>query len=148
VVFPTAPASADGPVWDFVRQWQGADISPILRPTYVPAGIDMVTIGQPVTKQDPGLLSVEYTGPGKSYTILAGLLNPSSEGTPPTQAMVRGNPATLTTDNGTIAVWWSEPNEKVIESGVASSGGLYEVVARGVTREDVLRVADSLAPLR
>jgi hypothetical protein len=150
VVFPMAPASQDAGVWDFVESWQGDNVSPILRPTYIPPGIAAVTIGQSPNKQDVGLLSVEYSGSGTSFTVLAGALNPSSEGTPPTQVTVRGNPATLATDEAgasTAAVWWEEPGEKIIESGQAVAHPLYEVFARGLSADEALRIANSLTPV-
>ena len=151
VVFPTAAASADQPIWDFVRHWQGADVSPILRPSFLPPGLDSVTIGQPPTKHDTSLLDVEYTGGGKRLAILAGALNPSSEGTPPTQVTVRGVPATLATgtnvDGGSyISLWWHEPGEQIIQNGQPLAHLLYEVYAEGLTPQDVLDVAASLTP--
>jgi len=152
VTFPVAPADHDAPVWDFVRQWQGANISPILRPTVLPPGLETVTIGQLPNKIDPYLLSVEYSGPSKRLRILAGGVN-AGPGDYQQTAIVRGHDAVLalafaTNPDTTISVWWAEPGAWVPDARAPAYDHItYEVLAHGLTQQELLQVAESLTPL-
>ena len=151
--FPTAPATEDTPIWDFVRNLQGAYISPILHPTFLPPGLITVGIGQSPEKWDPHLMAVEYLGPGKRLVVGAGGFNPPPPGAGgyDKQVTVRGHEASLVftpEPDPASGVWlhWTEP-------GTFDGGGgakivdfirVYAVFGRGVTTEEVLQVVDSL----
>ncbi len=152
IVFPSAAAGQDEAVWDFVRSWQGANFVPLLRPTFVPAGFDTVTIDEPREKQDPHVLSVVYAGPGKELHISAGGINPSEAYQDGSQrdATVRGQPAIVEVNNGGdarngVVVWWREPGSWAPGAGQTPSLYVdYAVLATGLTEEEVLQVADSM----
>jgi hypothetical protein len=141
--FPEAPANQDSPVWEFVREWQGANISPILRPTYLPPGFDVVTIDQLPNKLDVNLLTVTYSGAGKTLSIEAGGLNPPppDAGGYQEQVLVRNHDAVFEVDGrGGMLLWWGEPG---LRAG-PTSNPIYLVSATGLTKQDILRVAESL----
>ena len=74
--FPIVRANDDTSLWDFLYQWQGDHVAPILRPAYLPDGLEPVTVGQLPNKLDRDLLFVAYSGPAKQVRIMAGGLNP------------------------------------------------------------------------
>lgn len=150
--FPVALAYEDQSVWDFVRRWQGANISPILHPTSLPPGFDTVTIDQSPNKRDRHLLSVEYSGPGKTLRVLAGGINPPPPGPGghEEKITVRGHDAVMvvnpeTNPGGGIWVWWTEPATWVVQDGGPTIDHiLYDLSATGFAQEELLRVAGSL----
>lgn len=152
VVFPTAPAARDGPVWDFVRAWQGAYISPILRPAYLPPGFDTVSVLQSQTKSDPHVLAVEYAGPNETLRIEAGGINPSEayQDGPQHPVTVRGHDAVLEVNRDGdprdgVVVWWTEPGTWTPGGGTAPEDHIeYALLVKGLTEEQVLQVADAL----
>ncbi len=147
VVFPVAPASHDEPVWDFVRQWQGANISPILRPAVLPPGLDTLTIGQVPAKVDPYFLFVTYAGPGKQLSIEAGGINPDY-GDSQQMVTVRGHDAALAISSDGVWVSWTEPGIWVPDDRSPAYDHIkYGVFARGLTQQELLQVAESMTPL-
>jgi hypothetical protein len=150
-----ARAYHDQPVWDFVRQWQGADISPILRPAFLPSGFDTVTVPGLASRSDPYHLSVEYTGPGKMLHIEAGGINPSEAYQDGSQhpATVRGHAAVLEVNRGGdprngVALWWTEPGKWTSDVGPTVYDHVdYALIVVGLTQEEVLEAAESLAPV-
>lgn len=155
IEFPVASAGNDDPVWDFVRSWQGAYFSPLLRPGFLPTGFDTVTTGNSV-RPDPYTLFVVYSGPGASLKIEAGGLNASEAYQDGTQVpvTVRGHDAALEVNRGGdprdgLVVWWREPGSWTSDVGQPPYNYVdYALVAVGLTKDQALQVANALTEMR
>ncbi len=137
---PTTTATDDDAIWQFIRDWVTGHIDLVLRPTWLPSGLDSATVDILANKPDHDTYMARYTGTAGSLWIGAGFLNPPAamEGTEEL-VDVRGNQAHLydaSTDDSWV--YWQE-------AGVEPPGRLY--VVRGTMGKDaILHVAQSLEP--
>ena len=95
-----------------------------------------------------GGFQVEYDGPGKRLSILvAGENAPpvQSAGSTRRQVTLRGQPATLQVDDPELWLWWNEPGHWQNAAGHGDHVA-YMLRAEGMTPEEVLTVARSMAP--
>jgi len=157
---PIKPVAEDGAIWDLVLAATSGNISPILRPTAIPDGLETVTIGDP--KGDPHLFVVEYAGPGKRLRIGAGAFNPPPPGPRGHQEAVKlrglqcipekGEECVLQVNDDAnpkerVWLWWNEPGRSVLDGGGPPLNSVfYLVVAEGLDPQEVMTVAESLQP--
>ena len=148
-------STQDQAVWDRVVGLTADNISPILRPTTLPAGLDTVTLREPPNKLDPHLFVVEYSGPEKLLLVGAGAFNPPPPGPGGYQRVVtvRGQQGIIQVNDAAnpkerVWLWWNEPGSWVVQAGGrAIDSVFYLVVAEGLDLEEVIAVATSLQPL-
>ena len=136
----------DDAVWDQIARTHGASLPVILRPTYLPAAITGVRERADVP---PTAFAVDYHAAGGTVLTLAAGLNPASlvpdgPARPDEQTIVRGQPAVLRQFPGQAAgapflLAWSEPGQQGDRAWIP-----YTIVARGVSRAEVERIAASL----
>ncbi len=136
-------SQADG-VWNSVLQRVGTTIDPILKPGQLPDGIETIV----ATNEVPGAFEVEYDGPQKQLRIGVFSYNPSlcGDGCTQSQITVRGQQATLQVNDahaGHITLWWDEPGSWVMPNH--PQGVAYMISSDGLTEDEVLNVAQSLA---
>jgi len=158
---PIKPVAADGEIWDLVVAATSGYISPILRPTALPNGLETVTTDDP--KGDPHLFVVEYAGPGKRLLIGAGMFNPPPPGPGGHGEAVKlrglecipgvkGKECYLQVNDDAnprerVWLWWNEPGRFVAEDPVSSQDSVFYLVsAAGLAPQDVMTVAESLRP--
>jgi hypothetical protein len=140
------PLSEEDAVWRTVAERTGSDLSPVLRPREVPAGLEQVKL----LRAGPGEFSVEYTGPEERLTITAGPANPPARAAQERVA-VRGNPATLQIEDPLrpadgVSLWWEEPGQWTTGEPKAAIQDrvFYLVSAEGLRPEEVQLTAGSL----
>jgi len=158
---PIKPVAEDAEIWHLVVAATSGYISPILRPTALPEGLESVTIGEP--NADAHLFVVEYAGPGKRLRIGAGMFNPP----PPDPGghgeavklrglecipEVKGKECILQVNDDAnpkerVWLWWDEPGRFVAEGGGRPLDSVfYLVTAEGLDPQEVMTVAESLRP--
>jgi hypothetical protein len=136
-------------VWTEVSR-SARDVSPILRPRFLPAGLDTVLMRDVIERQ--GSFRVEYRGPSnKQITIAVGALNPPywPEGEQRT-VIVRGQQAVFQIKSKTqpselVQLYWDEPGRWIAAPGAPTKDrAFYLVSGYGFDPEVVLKVANSL----
>jgi hypothetical protein len=72
-IVPRSSVTDDKAVWEFVKEWAQGNVSPILRPSKPPVGVDTVApmIYSIPGKEDHNIIGVVYAGQGKRLTIQA-----------------------------------------------------------------------------
>ena len=146
-------------VWDEVVRQNGQDVSPLLKPSALPAGLDTVRLLS--GGHGRATFRVVYSGTGKRFEVSVGKLNPAFSkvaGASQQQVTVRGQRATVQVDaagavdagaSPTPHVWltWREPGRWAIPALPNPEGAVeYFIFAHGVSAEEVLRTAESLRP--
>ena len=147
----TTPTIDDSPVWDAVVTQTAGNISPLLRPSALPAAI--VDVGVDQAKFDPYAFQVRYEGDGIVLYVQAGRLNPAPvpAGGSEEQVTVRGETGTLVradVANPTAEMWlyWHEPGTLLDEANRPVDDWLYELRSEGLDSDALLRIAGSLRP--
>jgi hypothetical protein len=136
----------DDAVWDQIARAHSASLPVILRPTYLPADVTGMRERADIP---PAAFAVDYHSAGGTVLTLAAGLNPASlvpngPTRPAEQTIVRGQPAVLRQFTSQAAgapllLTWSEPGQQGDRAWVP-----YTIMARGVSRPEVERVAASL----
>jgi hypothetical protein len=136
----------DDAIWDQIARTHGASMPIILRPTYLPPDVSGV---RAQANTPPATFAVDYQAAGgRALTLAAGVnpasLVPTSLARPDEQTIVRGQPALVRQFTGqnadaSLLLTWAEPGQQGDRAWIP-----YTIVARGVTRAEVERVAASL----
>ncbi|HET7037733.1 MAG TPA: zf-HC2 domain-containing protein [Thermomicrobiaceae bacterium] len=144
---PAPLAQADA-VWTAVARGVGDTINPVLRPSFVPAGLQTLQ----AEALAPGTFNVVYSGPGTYLRIGVAGWNPPlcGDGCSQSQISVRGQPATLQVNDASaypanyVWLWWSEPGSWTMPGLNQPQGIDYLISAQGLTPAEVQQVAASL----
>ena len=135
---PDATTLPSTDAWTFVRAALPASV-PVLRPTEFPSDVrsDVAELLYARKGGDQWFYAVRYYGATATsgFTVALGPVNSANpKSVEPTT--VRGQPATLAQSDGSprLMIFWRE------------SGYLYTVFANDMTKDDILRVAQSVRP--
>lgn len=142
-------------LWAQLASEQGEAIGAILRPGYLPDGLQRAQLGQ--IDNDAGHFAVSFTGDGSLFVrITAGLqpeqLYPAAVLTAATHAplAVRGQQGTIIGPldaAGTMIVSWQEPGRWAAHGGLFGAPSIpYTLTVRGYQPAQVDPIAASLAP--
>jgi hypothetical protein len=159
---PVRPVGEDEEIWDLVVAGTSGYISPILRPTALPEGLETVTIDD-LRGDAPSGFVVEYGGTGKRLNIGVGMFNPPPPGPGGHQEAVKlrglecnpeekGKECILEVNDDAnpkerVWLWWNEPGRYVVEGGGAPLDTVFYLVsAEGLDPQEVMTVAESLQP--
>lgn len=133
---------------EVLRSVQG--VSPILRPRFIPQGIETVRM----TQAGLGTFWVEYSGPGKRIGVGVGGYNPpivtAETGGEQRQVTVRGHAGVLQTPSRArpseaVQMWWKESGSwQPSPADPPRDSFIYFVFAGGLDPDVVLQFANSL----
>lgn len=148
-VVSQTPVSSEEEVWEKVlRSVRG--VSPILRPRFIPQGMETVRM----TQAGQGTFWVEYSGQGKSVGVGVGGFNPpivtAETGGEQRTATVRGRAGVLqipskARPSEAVQMWWEESGRWLPSPGDPPRESFtYFVFARGLDPDVVLQFANSL----
>ncbi len=121
-------ANQDSDVWDRVVELTSANVSPILRPTYLPDGIDTVTLLAPAGPNY--IFRVEYTGSGLRLVVEASQYNLSPPRTSDHQELVRLRDVPCNTGEKPWGCFWqtSDPASPTAQMWLAwSEPGIWQM---------------------
>lgn len=142
-------------LWGEVASEHGEAIGAILRPGYLPEGLQRVQVGQ--IAGEAGHFSVSFSGEGpRLVRITAGLqpeqLYPAETiaAAPSTPATVRGQAAPLLGpfgSEGDVTIAWEERGRWAKHGGMLGADRIpYTLTIQGYERAEIERIAASLAP--
>jgi hypothetical protein len=142
-------------LWGQVASAQGEAIGAILRPGYLPDGLQRAQIGQ--IQGETGHFAVSFTGDGSRQVRIAAGLQPAQlypaatlAAAPHALTTVRGQSATLFGPigaDGGLALTWTEPGRWAAHGGLFGTDRIpYTISVQGYERAELEHIATSLAP--
>lgn len=149
---PLTSVSSEEVVWtDVLRSVR--DVSPVLRPRSLPAGLESVRMRD----AGQGTFWVEYSGPDKRLGVGAGTFNPPivtvETGGAQRKVTVRGQEAMLqfrsrARPSESVQLWWEEPGRWIMGPGASVQDRVFYMVgASDVDPDVVLQLANSLGEM-
>ncbi len=151
-VVTLTPLSSEETVWTEVLR-SVRDVSPVLRPRFIPQGIETVRM----TQAGQGTFFVEYSGQGKRVGVGVGGFNPpivtAETGGEHRKVTVRGRAGTIqipskARPSESVQMWWEESGRwNPSPEAPARESFPYFVFAGGLDPDTVVQFANSLDEL-
>ncbi|HSP56579.1 MAG TPA: hypothetical protein VLS25_13440 [Dehalococcoidia bacterium] len=158
----TRPVGEDAAIWADVLRATAGNVSPVLRPTALPQGLDTVWLDVLDAPSDAHSFVVGYSGRGKLLHVGVGLFNPPPAGPGGSQALVqmrglqcaweKGKECVLQVGDSAnrksgVSLWWSEPGTWIAEPGGTPQDSLFYLIwSEGISEQEVMDFAESLRP--